>query len=78
MVLDYGVRHEDSTTLEQEIHQLLIMNLKSVDEEEIVVVNDYITVSVTKTVDRIFPFLFPNQNNRVQIKKTVSRKNIKE
>lgn len=73
MVLDYGIEHEDSTKLEQEIHQLLIMNLKSVDDEKIVIRESYIEISITKTVEPIFPFLYKNDNNTITITKRKQR-----
>lgn len=78
MVLDYGIQHQDSIALEEEMYQLLIMNLKSVEEEKIVITDTSITVAIKKTVDRVFPFLFPNQNHTIQMTKTIYKRGIEE
>ena len=77
MVLDYGVTHADATSLEQEMQQLLILNLKTLNEQNIVMDENHITVTVSKTVDGIFPFLFQEKSDTIRVQKT-KQKNLEE
>ena len=70
--LEYGIEHRDSSLLENDIHKLLILNLKTIEKSEIVITEDRITISVTKKVDSIFPFLFQEKNSTFTIQKSIS------
>lgn len=70
MVLDYGMTHIDSATVEEEMHRLLILNLKTVDEETIEIEENSVTVTVSKKINRIFPFLFQEDSNTIRVQKS--------
>lgn len=73
--LEYGIEHRDSPTLESDIHKLLVLNLKTIEQSDIVIHEDNITISVTKKVDPIFPFLYKEKNFTITIKKRISNNN---
>ncbi len=77
MALEYGIEHLDSSYVEEKMNQLLILNLKTVDEQDIQIEENQITITISKTVHRIFPFLFKESNNTIYVQKT-KRKNLEE
>ncbi len=78
--LEYGIEHRDDLTLETDIRKLLILNLKTVDQLNIIITEDYITISITKKIEPIFPFLYSKEDTNITIQKRISenRKIIKE
>ena len=61
----------ESSTLETDIRKLLILNLKTIENSEIHITEDRITISVTKTVKSIFPFLYQEKDTVITMKKSI-------
>lgn len=62
--LEYGMEHldMDADSLKMELHKLLQLNLKNIEQEEITISGEEITILVTKKTENIFDFLFQEQN----------------
>ncbi len=69
--LEYVMEHRESSTLETDIYKLLVLNLKTIENAEIHITEDQITISVTKTVNSIFPFLYQEKDTVITMKKSI-------
>ncbi len=72
--LTYGMEHKEEETVKQDIHKLLILNLKTV-EDEIIIEENTITIQITKKVKSIFQNFFSNQQNIIKMKKRINVEN---